>query len=481
MKKLKKYIGFGVGALGLDLSYGMFYSFLNKYLTDIALIPKGYLAAMAFAARVWDGFNDPMMGAVVDATKSRYGKYRPWLVIGAVFNAAVLMLLFWNPGFQTTAAGAGLGLIVYVTIFYVLWGMTNTLVDIPYWSMVPLLTNDPKERNIAATAPRAFSGLGQLIVTIAAPVMIPLLGRGEGLNALGFQRWAMVCGIGLISFVLITFFSTGNIKEVAGGHEPQYKVTFKSVAQTIKGNDQLLVFMLVALLLNTGWYLVSSLAVYYFEDVAGNLKLMSLFGMLVGAGQAAGLVLLPVLTKWMRRNTIIKLAMGMCIFGYLAMYFFSAVVNSFALFAICGVICMMGVGCCFVSQTVMLSDIVDYGEAKLGYRADSVVFSMKGFLQKGAYSIQSLIMFLGLQITGYRGELSAQPDSAKTGITVMMFLLPPIFALAALLLFGSKYKLNEERMREVQTQLEGRKKPWSGINSITAGCFVFDKERGAVL
>lgn len=453
MKKLKKYIGFGVGAMGLDFSYGMFFSFLNKYLTDIALISKGYLAVMTFAARIWDGFNDPMMGAVVDATKSRWGKYRPWLLLGAVLNAAVLALLFWNPGFQVS----GTGLVIYITVFYVLWDMTNTLMDIPYWSMVPLLTSDPKERNIAATVPRAFSGLGQGVIAVASPLTIPLLGGAEGFNSLGFQRWALICGVGLVALVLVTFFSTGKIKEIAEDSGPHYQITFQSVFQTLKGNDQLLVFMLVALLLNTGWYLVTGLSAYYFEDVVGNLRTMALFSALVVAGQAAGLLLLPVLTKWLRRNTIIRLAMGMCVFGYLAMYFFSAVANSFAMFAVSGVIGMMGVGCSFVSQTVMLSDIVDYGEAKLGYRADSVVFSMKGFLQKGAYSLQSLIMFLGLQIAGYRGELRVQPDSAKTGITVMMFLLPPIFALAALLLFGSKYKLDEARMREVQTQLETRK------------------------
>ena len=457
MKKIKKYIGYGIGAMGLDFSYAMFFSFLNKYLTDIARVPTGYLTVMTFAARIWDGFNDPMMGAIVDSTKSRYGKYRPWLLIGAVSNAVVLALLFWNPGFQITAAGAGVGLCAYVTVMYVLWDMTNTTVDIPYWSMVPQLTNDPKERNIAATVPRAFSGLGQVVVTMAAPMMIPLLGRTEGFNAVGFQRFALICSVGLVAMVLITFFSSRKIKEIAESKEPEYKVTFQSVVQTLKGNDQLLVFMLTALLLNTGWYMVSGLAAYYFEDVMGKLNMMTLFGMLTGAGQAAGLVLLPVLTKWMRRNTVIKIAMGMAAAGYFAMYFFSAVVNIFPLFMICGFVCMMGVGCSFVSQTVMLSDIVDYGEAKQGYRADSVVFSMKGFLQKGAYSIQSLIMFLGLSITGYQGELASQPATAKTGITVMMFILPPLFALAALALFSSKYKLNEERMQEVYATLDVQK------------------------
>jgi len=141
----------------------------------------------------------------------------------------------------------------------------------------------------------------------------------------------------------------------------------------------------------------------------------------------------------------------------LGMYVFSSVIDFFPAFAAFGLIGMMGVGCCFVSQTVMLSDIVDYGARKLGSRSDSITFSMKGFLQKGAYSIQSLVMFLGLAVTGYRGESSVQPDSAKTGITVMMFILPPVFALAALLLFGAKYKLNEERMAEVNAQLRERR------------------------
>jgi len=457
MKKIKKYIGYGVGAMGLDFSYAMFFSFLNKYLTDIARVPMGYLAVMTFAARIWDGINDPMMGAIVDSTKSRYGKYRPWLLIGSLSNAVVLALLFWNPGFQITATGAGVGLCAYIAVMYILWGMTNTMVDIPYWSMVPQLTNDPKERNIAATVPRAFSGLGQVVVTMAAPIIIPLLGRSKEFSALGFQRFALICSVGLAAMMLITFFSSGKIKEIAESTKATYKVTFQSVVQTIKGNDQLLVFMLTALLLNTGWYMVTGLGVYYFDNVMGNKEFMSLFGMLTGVGQAAGLVLLPVLTKWMRRNTVIKIAMGMTAAGYLAMYFFSAVVNIFPLFIACGFVCMMGVGCSFVSQTVMLSDIVDYGEAKQGYRADSVVFSMKGLLQKGAYSIQSLIMFLGLAVTGYKGGLSAQPASAKTGITVMMFILPPIFALAALALFSSKYKLNEERMQEVYTQLDVQK------------------------
>ncbi|MDR0530865.1 MAG: glycoside-pentoside-hexuronide (GPH):cation symporter [Oscillospiraceae bacterium] len=445
-KNWKHYIGYGIGALGMDLSYGLFYSFLSIYLTDILLLSPAFLAVMTFAARIWDGINDPMMGAIVDGTRSRFGKYRRWIVTGALCNGFVLAMLFRKP------ALSGAGLMAYVAVAYVLWGMTNTMMDIPYWSMVPSLTNDPKERNIAATIPRFFSGMGQFAITILSPILIPLLGHTEkGLfSAAGFFRWAILCAAALVGLIFVTFFSTGKIRAIAGAAPSQNKITAKSVLDTLRRNDQLLVFMLVSLLTNTGWYLVSGLAVYYFQKVLGNGLLMSLFGMLVGGGQGVGLLLLPVLTKWMKRNSVIKLAMGVSAAGYLGMYVFSAVWNVFPLFVAFGFLGMMGVGCVFVSQTVMLSDIVDYGEYKLGRRSDSVVFSMKGFLQKGAYSIQSLIMYLGLAVTGYNGAAQTQPAAARAGISVMMFLLPPVLTLAGLFLFSAKYKLDEKRMREVQ-------------------------------
>ena len=437
-----QYLGYGVGALGLDLSYGLFYTFLSIYLTDTLYISSAFLLVVSFLARVFDGITDPVMGAIVDGTKSRFGKYRPWIITGAFTNAIVLAMLFTNPGF----AVGGTGLYAYAAAMYVLWGMTNTLMDIPYWSMVPSLTTDPKQRNIAATIPRAFSGLGQLVIIVATPKMLTLLGRPGDADAQGFQRWACVCGIALVCLVAISFFSTGRIKAVTQTKPSQIKITPRSVLDTLRKNDQLLVFMLVALLANTGWYLVNGLAPYYFKQVVGDFELLSTFGMLAGAAQAAGLVMLPVLTRKLRRNSVIKLAMAMAAGGYLGMYFFR---GFFPLFAVFGFVGMMGVGCSFVSQTVMLSDIVDYGEYKLGYRSDSVVFSMKGFLQKGAYSLQSIVMFACLQLTGYKGELAIQPAAAQQGITVMMFLIPPALTMLALLLFSSKYKLDEEKMAEI--------------------------------
>ena len=97
IKFLKSKLGYGVGAIGLDLSYGMFYSFLAQYLTNVLKLKPGFLLVLTPIARLWDGINDPMMGTIVDNTNTKMGKYRPWILRGSVLNAIVLVLLFSNP------------------------------------------------------------------------------------------------------------------------------------------------------------------------------------------------------------------------------------------------------------------------------------------------------------------------------------------------------------------------------------------------
>lgn len=141
-----------------------------------------------------------MMGTIVDNTRTKFGKYRPWILIGAFSNAVVLTLLFTSFGMSGTK------LYIYIAAMYILWGMTNTMADIPYWSMIPSFTSEAKERSLVATIARTFSGLGQGIITILTPIILPLLSTGmtteKGYSATGFSRWAMICGIALILFRL---------------------------------------------------------------------------------------------------------------------------------------------------------------------------------------------------------------------------------------------------------------------------------------
>ena len=441
------YLGFGVGAVGMDLSYGLFNSYLTKYFTDVLLINATFLLIIPTLARIWDGINDPMVGTIVDNTRSKWGKFRPWILTGSVLNAVALTLLFTNPGFEVSSTTVNMKLYVYAAVMYVLWGMTNTIVDIPYWSMVPALTNDPARRNTIAAIPRFFCGAGQLLIVILTVPMVKLLGGGDA--AKGYSRWAMIAGIVLVLGCIVTVTTT---KE-RGAAPPKEKFTLRKAFSTVRSNDQLLVFMLTALLFNTGWYITNAMAVYYFDDVYGDDGMISLFGAISGVGQAAGLFLLPVLSKKFTRLRVIKGAMLMAVFGYAGMLITGPVINVFPAFALFAFLGCSGIGCMFVAQTIMLADIVDYGEYSLGYRSESIVFSMKGFLQKFAYTIQSIVIALGLKLSAYDGALPEQTVQSKNAISAMMFAIPPVFMLAAFTIFTKKYKLNGELTDKVNAYI----------------------------
>lgn len=448
---LREKIGYGVGAIGLDLSYGMFYSYLSIYLTNALGIKSLFLLILAPIARIWDGFNDPMMGMLVDRTRTKMGKYRPWILTGAVLNAVVLCLLFNNPGFSL----GSVGLYIYVAVLYVFWGMTNTLADIPFWSMIPSFASEEKDRNLVSTIARTFSGLGQGIVTIFTAVMVGLLG-GAGGNKLdtmdsqtlgsGFGKWAIICAVGLVVFASVSVGSTKERRIVVNNE----KFSFKEALGAIKQNDQLLVFMLFAMISNAGFYMTSGISSYYFDSVAGNLKLQSTFNLMGTVGSVLSLLVIPVCSKFMTNRSTYKLSLGMAITGYTGMaivgYLFGGNVYALGAFFI---LTSLGTGSMFVNQTVMLADVVDYGEYKLGRRNQSLTFSMKGFLQKMAYTVQSIIMYSAFSLTGFDGSLAQQSAAAKSAISFLMFIVPPIMMIASFIIFSKKYKIYGKFKQEV--------------------------------
>ncbi len=445
-------ICFGVGAIGLDLSYGMFYSFLSYYLSSVLGLKEAFLLLLTPIARIWDGINDPMMGTIVDNTRTKHGKYRPWILIGAISNAVVLFLLFTSFGMSGTK------LYIYIGFMYILWGMTNTMADIPYWSMVPSFTSDPKDRNLVSTVARTFSGLGQGIITVATPIILPMLSDGmttdKGYSASGFSRWAGICGIMLVLFSTICVLSTKE-KNVVYGEKTKF--SFKKIFYVIAHNDQLVVFMVVAMLSNAGWYLTSGTAVYYFSDVLGEPKAQSLFQTIGAVGSVLGLVVIPVLSKWMNKKKIYQISLIATIIGYILMYIFGPVLKITIALDIAYIISSTGIAAMFVGQTIFLADIVDYGEYKNGERNESITFSMKGFLQKMAYTIQTIVLFGGLAIMGYNKQITSATkainESTKAGIGIICFGIPPILILISLIVFSKKFKLHGDLADKVHDHI----------------------------
>lgn len=435
-------LGYGFGATGLDLSYGLFYSYLSIYLTNVLGINSLFLLILAPLARLWDGFNDPIMGVVVDRTNTKWGKRRPWILIGAALNAVVLCLLFNNPGIS----GNSVWLYVYVGAFYVLWGMTNTLADIPYWSMVPSFTSDEKERNLISTIARTFSGLGQGIIALLVPVALKLLGDGtnDNVNAQGFGRIAIIAGVFLVVFAAFSVLSTKERRIV----KSETKFSFKDALNNIKGNDQLLVFMLFAMISNAGFYMTSGVSSYYFTVVRGDIGLQSQFNLFGSVGSVLSILVVPIFSKFMSNRGIYKFCLSTAIAGYLGMAAAGLLFNgSVAALGAFYFIASIGTGSMFVNQTIMLSDVVDYGEYISGKRNEALTFSMKGFLQKMAYTFQSVILYATFLITkydGFAGAASAANAAAQNAISGLMFLVPPVMIAVSLLIFVRKYKVHGE-------------------------------------
>ncbi|MBR5496785.1 MAG: MFS transporter, partial [Clostridia bacterium] len=398
----------------------------------------------------------PMMGTIVDNGKFKMGKYRPWILIGTLCNAVILALLFNN-----IFGLSGVSLYVYIAFMYIFWGMTNTLADIPYWSMVPSFTNDAKKRSLIATTARTFSGLGQGIVSIGGPILMGLVSitsdplTGEKVyDERTFMIMSLVCAVGLVMFSTI---SVASVKEKHRTPSSE-KLSFKKIFSVVKNNDQLVIFMLFAMLSNAGFYMISGVGAYYFDVVVGDSSKQSSFNTLGAVGSILGLAVIPIMMKFTSRRRTYQFSLSLAIFGYIGMLISAKAFGSLTGMSIFYLIAQTGTASMFVSQTVFLADIVDYGEFKMGFRAESVTFSMKGFLQKMAYTIQTIILYAGLSISHYDGELhSANPEAAHTAISAMMLVLPMILMALSLILFSTKFKLTDKKMEEITAELSKSK------------------------
>ncbi|MGL4867594.1 MAG: MFS transporter, partial [Cetobacterium sp.] len=141
MITLKTKLSYGLGALGKDYACAIVYIFLMYYFTDVLGLAPAFVGTLFLVARMWDAINDPAMGMLVDNTRSKWGKFRPWIMIGTILNAITVVGMFTIP-----EAFVGTKLYIYISIMYILWGMTYTVMDIPFWSMIPSLSSDKKER-----------------------------------------------------------------------------------------------------------------------------------------------------------------------------------------------------------------------------------------------------------------------------------------------------------------------------------------------
>ena len=449
MQKLtsrEKY-SYGIGAYGKDLACGIVYTFLMIYFTDVVGINPAFVGTLFLMARLWDAINDPIMGIILDNTRSRFGKFRPWIFIGTILNSVVLFLLFRKPDLEGTS------LYLYYSVMYILWGMTYTIMDIPYWSMITTLATTKEDREKISVVPRIFASLGGLTVTTFGIALVNKLGNGNQIK--GFEYFAL--GI-VIIFIISTIVTCINVKEKTQVQVNNEKVNIKQAFNILKQNDQLLVFIGIVLAYNLAMQLAGGAAIYYFKYVAGKESLFSLYSFFKVA-EIGGLMLFPVVTRKIGRQQVFRMATILPMFGLITLFISGLIAPQSILFiSVSAVLLNLGSGFLLGSTTVMLADIVDYGEYKLGSRNESIIFSAQTLLVKLASALSGWLIGVGLSLIGYVAGAAVQSNITIIGIRVIMTIIPSIVALVMYVIYKSKYKINGSFHDEILQVIGSRKK-----------------------
>ncbi len=436
---LQTKLSYGLGALGKDFACAPIYIFLMFYFTDVAGLSAAFVGTIFLAARVLDAVTDPMMGVIVDNTRSKFGKFRPWIVIGTLLNAVVLVGLFSTHMFEGTA------LYIYAAAAYILWGLTYTIMDIPYWSMIPALSSSREEREKLVVWPRLFASLAWFITGTYGLHIVGELGNGN--QGDGFFNVAMLIAV---LFVMSAFLIARNVKEKAApaNAKPAEKFSFKDVLIIIGKNDQLKALIGTVLSFQIANLLVGGFAIYYFSYALGNAELFPVYMMVAGAAEVAGVFLFPRIAAALPRKNLWLIACGFPILSCLLLLLMGFIAPANALMiGMAGAAIKFGVGIANALQTVMLADVVDYGEYKTGRRSESVIFSVQTMLVKFAGAAGGFIVGVGLSVVGYVPNVEQSADTIM-GLEFMMIGLPAIMMTISGVIYQRYYRLHEGFSKE---------------------------------
>ncbi len=448
----KEKISYGLGAVGKDMVYMLSASYILYYYQDILGVSAIAMGIILMAARVFDAFNDPVMGVVV--AKTRWGKFRPWLLIGTITNAIVLYIMFAAP-----PALNGSGLIAYAAITYILWGVTYTMMDIPFWSMIPAFTEGGEEREGLTTLARSCAGVGSAIITIITMKCVYVLGQGN--ERAGFKRFVLIIAI---LFILFTVFACLMIKEksTVDVDSPSVKQMFKALVQ----NDQAMAVVITIVLINCALYITSNLLIYFFKyDFGGEAWYNSytLFNTFGGAVQILSMMMFfPLIRKFMSTVRVFYLSILLAVAGYGALLVLSFTnMSSIYLLFIPGFLVFTAFGMLTVLTTIFLANTVDYGELKNSRRDESVIFSMQTFVVKLASGLAALIASVCLTVCNLsndtsQGAAAVEASSSVVGLRMTMALIPIIGLVIAVVVFHKKYILTESKLKEIVEELKKR-------------------------
>ncbi len=456
-----------IGATGRDAAYALVSMYLILYVQYTMNLTSAQFAVISGAmivCMVWDAINDLLMGIIIENTHFKMGKFKPWILIGSITNAVVIVCLF-------TIRPSGWAFVGFYSLFYLLWGMTYTMNDIAYWGVLPSLSSDPSTRDSLVTIMSIFVCIGQFSVAGVVPVII----AGNAVQA--YRTVALVVAFALIAFQLLTAFG---IKE-RDRKEQAEKLSLKDMYAIFARNDQLVAAGIASIFFNITCNILIIFGVNFFYieygySESGNLVFY--FTVMYGLGMLISQASYAFLAKHFTRKKILRACFIVLLIGYACFMGFGYVLpkNVILLNAI-GFVIFFFQGLMNLVVVVMINNTIEYDEAKYHERHDSVISAVRSFSVKLAGGINQGLSTLVLIISGIyaksrsisaleiqvnRGELTSENAlleankyigqiSAAQGLLFRlgMVLIPVLALIISYAVIQKKYHIDEKEYAEL--------------------------------
>lgn len=446
--KRNKYF-FSLGTIGRDMLYTLISMYLMFYMTDILNVSNwtlGWLTVIMMVMRIWDAVNDPVMGVLVDNTRSRWGKFKPWIAGGALISAIFTVLFFTNYGSDGTP------FIILFTLIYVFWEISFTANDIAYWSMMPTLTIDQKERERIGAMARICANIGLALVVVGITPITKALGGLTGSMQTGYLAFAIIIAVIMVGGQCFTLIG---VKEHKGLFIQQEKTTLRDLGRAIFKNDQLLVLAVSMTLFMVGYSITTSFGQYYFKYAYGNEDMYSIFGGVLILSQIGALFVFPLFSKRFARKILYAAATVLVVLGYLVFFFAPA---DMIFISIAGMLIFIGQAFIQLLMLVFLADSIEYGQWKLGKRNESVTFSIQPFINKIGSAAASGVVGVTVIISGINAA-ATPADVTPEGLLIMktaMLLLPLICIVVGYIVYRFMFKIDKKFFDQIVTDLKNR-------------------------
>ena len=435
---------FAIGTVGRDMVYSMMALFLIVYLTEVLDLDDPtlwWVNGILLAARIFDAFTDLVMGGIIDNTNTRWGQFKPWIVAGMVLTAIITVMLFTDLGLR------GPAYIALFTVVYVSWGLAWTMNDIGYWSMLPSLTVDQRERERLGALAKVFATIGLFTVVVA---IIPVTGMLGG-DARAWQLFTL----GAVAIMLL-----GQLVTLVGVKEPKRSgpvehTTVREIVRAVSHNDQLLWTAVAMILFLVGYNTTTSFGVYFFKYAYRDENMFSPFAAILGVAQLLGFAIFPLLRKRYNRRTLFTVAMGLVALSYV-IFFFSPM--NIIPIGIAGLLLFVGGSFVIVLMIVFLTDCIEYGQWKLGRRNGAVTFALQPFINKIGGAVGTAIVGSTLIMTGINAARTPDDvtEAGLLGMRLMMMAFPMALMLASYLVYLKFYRIDEEFHARIVADLRER-------------------------